>query len=150
MSRTATYPNYNGKQVLANSEEQLIQSHLWNEALDLSSLTSAKTTQLTSTDHEVVSSAIASTWCPYNLIDKKAGAVADTFYGLTHQLIQAKFGPWYTSIIPSSTNKKAVDLDLENDIWVEMPPLSQKKVKIKVRFTGQGKPLEELGPLAED
>ena len=43
-----------------------------------------------------------------------------------------------------------IDLDLEDDIWVEMPPLFTKKVNAKARDGGQGQPLADLGPLDED
>lgn len=43
-----------------------------------------------------------------------------------------------------------IDLDLEDDIWVEMPPLFIKRVNAKARNGGQGQPFADPGPLDED
>lgn len=80
----------------------------------------------------------------FHFIDKEAGLIAAALYNI-EKFIQTSLVSKHLAQVSLSTDDKR-DLDFENDIWVDMPPYSAQKVKMKARYMGHGKPL----PLSDE
>lgn len=90
-----------------------------------------------------------STFDALSFFDKRAGLAATLLHSTKQIFAHASLvsrQPAFMSFFEIGQ----LDLDLEHDIWVDMPPLFRKKVVMRVRYAGQGEPHPILGPLAEE
>lgn len=81
----------------------------------------------------------------FHLLSSQARSVAVRLAETAYQLCLTPLAFDTPSVIADN-----IDLDLEDDIWVEMPPLFTRRVNAKARNRGQGEPLADLAPLDED
>jgi hypothetical protein len=77
-----------------------------------------------------------------------AGTAEVATYQIMEQLVQHLVGSMHLTYPPLCRQEKVSDR--EEDIWVEMPPLSIEKVVMQARDMGFGEPLAFLDPLPEE
>ena len=85
----------------------------------------------------------------FHLFNRLVGSVAVELSETAYQLSLTPLA-FEENIYTSSVMAGNIDLDLEDDIWVEIPPLFTRRVNAKARNGGQGQPLADLGQLDED
>ncbi len=84
-----------------------------------------------------------------HFFDMRAGLVAASFCDAL-QLLTQVCSMFKNSIEGAYSDQDKAGLELQDDLWVNMPPRSTRKVILRARYAGRGKPLAYLDPLPED
>ncbi len=84
--------------------------------------------------------------CYFN---KLARSVEAAMYQIKEQLVRQSLATISLTHV-SSYMREQMELNLEQDIWVDMPPLSTEKVVMHVQDIGFGEPLAILDLLPEE
>jgi hypothetical protein len=77
--------------------------------------------------------------------DTRAGAIIDAFLTTLQFLSQSSKYLTYTASIDPNISERIQ----KDDLWIDMPAHSSKKVVMKAKYTGRGKPRAILEPLSE-
>lgn len=92
---------------------------------------------------------ISLTFDLHHFFDNRAVLVAAAFYNA----LQASLGVsnmFKPLMYVFSADQDKLTSDLDDDLRVDMPPRSTRKVVMRARYTGRGKPLAFFDPLPED